>query len=566
MSQGMMKGAHPTAPGGMSQKGLVEELVTKHGFEVEYAQNLAWPDQIEAVAEQRRAREDEQRCWLHETINCAECSGEAKAHDESLSEAAAMFDSPVEADDSDFDPDDLMAELTSTRDEHEAEVRANSLLITEPGTLNYIFNGHAGAGPSSSERWLSCTASLGASREFLETLTPNQQQEFAGANSAARQGTVAHSAAEVEARVILGEMTQEEADLTLLELAVTPEVSEAYDEEMAEYIVEYVDLVKSYVQDRGNEHVLVEHRVSAAVPLTEMHDGEVYEITGSADFIALPTPEEPVLVVGDLKYGSGIWVGVDENSQAMIYALGALAECADPETGQLPEWLEEVVLHIIQPRMDGIKTATMTVDDLLDWRDEVLAPALTKALYGVDEGATFVPSEGACQFCPARGGCAALAEDRMARATEFFDAQVEAEFETGPGTFLETGTLTDTRLGELLAQITGLIEIHKDLKAEAERRLYRGDSVPGFQLVNYSPPRKWRDGAEEALAEDENLWARKLITPTAAEKLLGEEYSTVEALVDKPDKRPVVAKVGDRRSVWQGKPPEAMFADESGDE
>jgi ParB-like chromosome segregation protein Spo0J len=154
----------------------------------------------------------------------------------------------------------------------------------------------------------------------------------------------------------------------------------------------------------------------------------------------------------------------------------------------------------------------------------------------------------------------------MARATEFFDAQVEAEFETGPGTFLETGTLTDTRLGELLAQITGLIEIHKDLKAEAERRLYRGDSVPGFQLVNYSPPRKWRDGAEEALAEDENLWARKLITPTAAEKLLGEEYSTVEALVDKPDKRPVVAKVGDRRSVWQGKPPEAMFADESGDE
>jgi hypothetical protein len=233
------------------------------------------------------------------------------------------------------------------------------------------------------------------------------------------------------------------------------------------------------------------------------------------------------------------------------------------EDGALPEWLTDVVLHIVQPRIDGIKTANLTVDDLLTWRDEVLAPGLTKALYGVNEGATFEPSDGACQFCPARGGCAALAEDRMSKAADLFTAQTDAEYSDGPGSFPETTALTDTRLGELLAQVSGLIDIHKDLKAEAERRLYRGGSVPGYQLVNYTPRRDWKNGAEEELAESEDLWTRKLVTPTAAEKLLGKEgYAQIEVLVNKPDKRPIVAPVGDRRKTWEGKAPEAMFEDE----
>jgi hypothetical protein len=187
-------------------------------------------------------------------------------------------------------------------------------------------------------------------------------------------------------------------------------------------------------------------------------------------------------------------------------------------------------------------------------------------LYGVDEGATFTPSEQACQFCPARGGCAALAEQRLAQAGDLFDAVVEAEFADGPGAFPETSTMDDARLGTLLTQINGLINIHKDLKAEAERRLFRGTTVPGFQLVNYQPPRKWLPEAEEKFDTRPELWARKLITPTAAEKLLGDDYANVEALVDKPDRRPVVAPVGDRRKPWEGRPPEAMFDIEGEDE
>jgi hypothetical protein len=626
---GLMAGAPPTSPGGMSQKALLAELVEKHGWTKAQAKPFSplnmWADLIDAVVVERRHREAEAEqdhgepdgtgievtdsfgtreveyemdpvaaaeqeaddlddllaefelphtlnpnddlltsCGKHDLPNCAECTEPAVFE----TVGAAMFDAATGTIE-DIDPEALMAELAQTRHEEHEHAMQHGLLIKDPHTLDYVFNGHAGAGPSASERWLSCTASLGASREFLETLTPNQQETFARSNEAARQGTTAHAAAEVEARVILGEVTQEEADLTMLELAVLPDSDgEAYDEEMGEYITEYVDLVKSYVQDRGSENVLIEARVVAAVPLTDLHEGEVYEIPGSVDCGVLPTPEDPVLVSADLKYGNGIWVDVDENSQARIYALGMLALMVDPETGRLPEWLVDVTYHIIQPRMDGIKTRTESVDDLLDWRDQVLAPALTAALYGVGEGAEFKPSEGACQFCPARGGCAALAEERVISAASLFDTVVEAEFADGPGAFPETTSLTDTRLGELLAQISGLIDIHKDLKAEAERRLYRGDSVPGFQLVNYTPPRKWKPGADEQL-DNAPVWTRKLITPTQAVKLAEvekwdeEEKKILTDLIDTPDKRPVVAKEGDRRKPWTGRPPEAMFEDES---
>ncbi len=624
---GMYPQADPTAPGGMSQADLRVELAERHGVSMDETRGVKWPVLIDMVAKARLAREDEQRCDLHEVINCAECNGEAAAFDESLTEAAEMFDqpgatastddaddldallaefadddlstldkpspdevhtyadeqvgaqqegpvtgqfSPVEDfgtdddddDDTVFDPETLFAEIAAAQEAEAAE--HPPLFLGIPGIRDYVFDGHAGAGPSASERWMNCTMSLSASRAFLETLSPRQQAQYAGANTAARQGTTAHAAAEAEANVMLGNLTQEEADYLLMELAVLPEdEGEAYDEEMAEYITEYVDLVQSYAHERGTDHVVVEARVEAAIPLAGLHEGEVYIIRGSADMIAMPTAEDPTLVVGDLKYGKGIWVDVDENSQARIYALGALDLLTDDE-GNLITDVETVTLHIVQPRMDGIKTWSESVEDLLDWRDDVLSPALTKALYGANEGAEYAPSETACQFCPARGSCPALTEQRLEQAADLFDVIVESEFEDGPGAFPETTSLTDTRLAELLEQISGLIDIHKDLRAEAERRLYRGDTIPGYQLVNYTPARKWKDGALDQI-KDAGLPLFKdptLVTPTQAEKILGKDtYPQIEPLVDKPPIRPVIAKEGDRRKTWGGPPPEQMFPD-----
>jgi hypothetical protein len=493
-------------PGGMKREDLAAELINEFGWDPEAANSMKWIDLINEVGHQRHTR------------------------------------------------DNIVGLISKSE---------MPLFIGMPDVKDYIFDGHAGAGPSGAERWLTCTASVAASRAFLETLTPNQQAEFAKANIAARQGTTAHAAAEVEARFILGEVDEDEVDAILTELTIMPETEgEAYDDEMAEYITEYTDLVKQY-HDAGHT-VLIEHRVSAVVPLMTVDDDgdpEVYEVNGSGDFISLPTEEEPVLTVADLKYGENIYVDVDSNPQVRIYGLGALSELADPETGQLPD-IEHIEYVIIQPRMGGITTWTESVEDLLTWRDDVLSPALTEVLGGQKAGAKFEPSELACKWCPARGTCAALAESRMAEAAEMFDVIVEAEFADGPGAIPDTGALTDDRLGEIYAQITGLTKIAADLKAELQRRLHRGHQVPGFHLVSYTPPRSWKPEAEEELTGIEDLWSAKLVTPTQALKILDEqeqaEVNLLE-LIDVPDKRPVVASVDDRRKPWEGKPPEEMF-------
>ncbi len=597
--------ADPTAPGGMSRKALVAELVAKHGYEDDKAAwaQVSWPDLIEMVCQERLDREKEAPAKIMSDImdNSPEFKAEVEKFtsemaataedmmfdlldpeplpdgvdyeieqtpDEELadvwSQVHDMIEDVVEAYEGEgvLDPEQMFAEMSA---EHEAATPP-PLFIGLPVVKDYIFDGHAGAGPSGAERWMNCTMSLTAARKFLETLSPNQQHEFANGGagkSAARQGTTAHAVGEIEANLMLGRVDQDEVDLTLLELSVLPEdEGEAYSDEMAEYVSEYVDLVKSYAQERGNEAILIESRVEADIPLTDRHEGEVYVVRGSADMVALPTKAEPTLVVGDLKYGEGLDVDVDENPQIRIYALGVLALLADPETGEIPDWVKDVVYHIIQPRLGGIKTWTETVDDLLRWRDETLAPLLTEALYGEGEGATFTPSELACQWCPARGTCSALVESRVEAAAGLFDEITDAEFIDGVGAFPETSTLTDTRLAELLAMAAGLHDIHKDLKAEAQRRLHRGESVPGYWLVNYTPPRKWKDGAPEALNDIAELWTDpNLVTPTQAEKLLGkEEYPKIEALVIKPDKRPVISTgPGDKRSKWASKPPEQMF-------
>lgn len=567
---GQTPGAHPTAPGGMSQAALTKELVEKHGWSTEDATfpRAEWAVQIDAVCVERRNRELEVEAEMKAKpksmtpINKAILEDIAAELTEELAEVTALVDDLEEF-------EDLLAEFEDVFDPepHPATdpnfvqtepVKAQSMLICDPDTYDFVFDGHAGAGPSGAERWMNCTASLGAARAFLETLTPNQQIEFAGGSEAARQGTTAHAAAEAEARVVLGEIKPHEAQEIIDRLRTEPPEGEEFTDEMADYIAEYVDLIQSYAVEDPTRIIRVESRVSAAIPLTGSREDEAYEVHGSADVTVYPTPKDPTLVVGDLKYGAGLDVDAEENPQARIYALGVLSELAD-EDGNLPH-IETITYLIIQPRLGGIKPWSESLDDLLDWRDDVLAPALTAALYGESEGAAFSPSEVACQWCPARGSCAALAEKVVADGAELFDAIVEAE--VAGEEFLETERLSDARLGALYAQIKALTNIEKSLKEETQRRLNRGAQIPGFKLVTYQPPRKWRTNAEGALAEMEELWVRKLRTPKQASDLLtktGDER-VLAGLIDSPEAVPVVSTgVGDKRREWAGVAPESMF-------
>jgi hypothetical protein len=509
--KGLYPEADPTAPGGMSQKELVSEMVKYHHWDKAEAKALPWTEQIDAVCQGRLDRERE-----------------AKRVCKDVHFAVSMYSGPA------------------------------PLFIGMPDSNDYIFDGHVGASPSGAERWIECTASLSASRAFLESLSPNQQREFASGSAAARQGTTAHAVAEAELSLALGVITQEQYDNTLLDLSLSPENGEEYTEEMEAYVADHVDFVKQYL-DAGRT-VLIEKRVEAVIPVGE--DDNVHTINGSLDAGALPNDEEPTLTVVDLKYGEGKDVSVEHNPQVRIYALGLLGELID-EDGNLEHDIETIEYVIVQPRLGGVKVWTETLDDLLDWRDDVLSPALTKALWG--KGATFSPSESVCQWCPAKGSCAALLQSRMDNASELFDVIQEAEYKDGPGAFPETGLLDNDTLGSLYSQITGLTKLAEEMKAELNRRLHRGEDVEGYHLVNYQPGRVWKDGADEALEDEDALWKRGLVTPTQAVAIAEKELKD-EGLVDQlkdliytPPKRPVAAPVTDRRKAWEGVPPEQMF-------
>lgn len=533
--KGLYPDADPTAPGGMSQDELIAEMYTYHGWDIDKAASLRWPEQIDAVIQGRLERE-------------REAGGVPFTRDKKEEAMSDVYDEFVEA-----------AE----------EKDSTALFIGMPGTFDYIFDGHSGASPSGAERWMNCTASLSAVRRFLETLTPNQQAEFARSSTAARQGTTAHAAAEAKALVALGRMTDDEADMTLMELAMLPESeAEAYDDEMSEYIEEYVDLVDQIAQERGAENILIEQRVSAIIPLHGEHEDEDHTITGSADAVGLPTPEDPDLIVIDLKYGEGIDVEVDENPQIRIYALGALDLLTDDE-GNLTVDVETVTYYIVQPRLGGIKTWSESIDDLLDWRDDVLSPALTPALFGKAGGATFSPSDATCQWCPVKGSCPALIESRVEAARDLFEVVSETEAAEGLGALPNVEVMDSERLGSLYAQAKALTALADEMKAELQRRALRGDQIPGYKLVNYQPPRKWVDGAAEVLDPEHpddwqaDLWVRKLVTPTQALAVLNQSGrkgdDMLGELIDQPPKRPVIAPEGDRRRAWEGPAPEDMF-------
>lgn len=538
--------ADPTAPGGMSQKALVAEMVKRHGWKEKKAKALKWPEQIDAVVQGRLAEEK-------------------KAKKKAGKKAAPAEAAPVEV----AEHDTSWLKDKATTAEEITTPAAATVYEPEDGTYNYMLSGHSGVGPSASERWLSCTGSLALSREFLETLTPNQMEEFATSEVAARQGTTAHAAAEAKALNSLGRISDEELSATLTHLALAPlNPEEAFDEEMDEYIGEYLNLIDQYTADRGAENVLIEHRVSAPVVLVGAHSEEVYEVKGSADMVALPGDGNE-LVVADLKYGSGVDVGVEANPQARLYGFGVLASLAD-EDGNIPESLTTITYHIVQPRLGGIKTWSESVEDLIAWINEDVAPALTAALYDeVETPSTFAPSESACQWCPARGMCAALAETRMTEAAEAFDTALDIEVKHEDAVE-RVGALSDERLGTLLLQIEGVVKLKDEMKAEAQRRLYRGVEVPGYKLVSYTPPRSWKDN-EEAIKrikfmrkidkeqKDALMKPPALVTPTQAEKILGEDYEHIVNLIDVPDKRPVAARENDRRKTWDGRAPEEMF-------
>lgn len=390
---------------------------------------------------------------------------------------------------------------------------------------------HAKLSASGSGKWMNCPGSL-----TLEIGLPNPSSEFAA------EGTAAHEVAawclndDVPASTFLGEKIKVEG----WEFEVGPEMVVA--------VQQYVDFCKNL---EGGFNC-VEQRVE--------YSNWVEEGFGTSDFIKINhltsrTGNYHIINVVDLKYGKGVKVYADHNSQGMIYGLGVL-QTFDMLFGFEDHDIVNIV--IVQPRLDHIDEFKISVGELREWAEKEVKP---KAAEAWGDNPSFHPGEKQCRFCLAKATCKALAADSLKTASEDFSV-IGEDF-----TLRDNKKLTNEQIGELMERIPTLLAWANSIEAYAFAELNKGGVVPGYKLVQGRKKNKAFTISDEkelvteletcGLLKKDVYNLPKLKTPTQLGAVLkankaGEiETSYFAELWSQADGDPTIAKESDKREAIQ---------------
>lgn len=391
---------------------------------------------------------------------------------------------------------------------------------------------HAALSPSSSERWLNCPGSISACDGIADE-----------SSVYADEGTFAHSIAEMVLRKYAERKGKEpvSAILKRCEGIVSECKRFTADAVMLEHLDDYVHHCASRM---GAGLHWIESKVSA-VP------GKVY---GTADFVAV---DGRTLEVIDFKYGAGVPVSPVENSQARIYAIGALDKLLSSHRVILNA-IDTIRIMIFQPRCAaGGGTEEITKADLLAWHKAVLLPGV-KATEEVDGDPLAEPPRCAgdwCRFCPVKGSCYALKDAALTAARGVFADVTEivvAKKQPDPR------DLTPEQVGTALTAVP-LVEVWlKALHEHAYDLANAGTRIPGHKLIRKVGNRVWTDEAAaekmllEMLPNEEDAFTDpKLISPAQAEKKLDViGKALVDQMTHKPDAGTALVPDSDKRPAF----------------
>ncbi|MDR2559867.1 MAG: DUF2800 domain-containing protein, partial [Oscillospiraceae bacterium] len=157
---------------------------------------------------------------------------------------------------------------------------------------------------------------------------------------------------------------------------------------------------------------------------------------GTCDCVIVADDE---LIVIDFKYGRGVQVEADDNSQMRLYALGALTMFDGIYDIQF------VGVNIYQPRRDNISVDNFSKESLLRWAEEALKPAAELAYAGEGE----FKCGNWCQFCKARAECRKRAEENLALAKH---------------DFADPALLEKDEIADILGKVDSLVSWASDIK------------------------------------------------------------------------------------------------------
>ena len=355
---------------------------------------------------------------------------------------------------------------------------------------------HALLSPSSSERWISCPPSVRMSEGIEE-----KPSEYAA------EGTAAHSLCEYKLRELLG---YKQSDIR--------ENLDYYNEEMEDCTEEYRNYINELLAENNGRKPLmfVEQRVDFS--------RFVKEGFGTSDCIII---DNDTIYIIDFKYGKGVEVNAVNNTQMMIYAIGAL-EMFDGIFD-----INHVIMTIFQPRLSNISSFEMTKDELYNWAFTVLKPAADMAYQGAGD---FKCGEH-CRFCKAKSNCRARAEYNLKLAQ--YDFKMPA-------------TLEDIEIESLLGKLDMLIDWAEDIKTYALDQAVQGKKWRGYKIVEGRSNRKYTD--EKAVADKVTKagydpYEKKVLGITAMSKLLGKKKfeELLSGLIEKPQGKPTLVPESDAR-------------------
>lgn len=396
---------------------------------------------------------------------------------------------------------------------------------------------HSKLSPSSADRWIPCPASVA----LVDTLP----KESSDGGPYAREGTLAHGLAELEAGLAFGLITQRVYARGLK--AWRAEFDEqGYEEgtleEMQGYVQEFVAFIAERMEAHPNSYLKLEQRMESGIP----------ESKGTSDVVIF-SPKHIEII--DLKYGAGVIVSAYDNNQLRIYGLGALLKYGDVLADT-----ELVTVTIYQPRAqtDSITSSQdIHPDELRRWRDEVAIPSAELALSGKGD---FGPSEKACRWCPAKGICRARME-----------ASTLEDFGTPYREPKQADTLTPEEIGEVLKRIPDIKAWCAAVEEAALEMAYaKGVHIPGWKLVKSGGRRTITDptAAIQTLMDAgynaEQVADFKVKGLGVLEKLVGKkELPEIlggllvkgegrESLVHEKDPRPEISPAGQAIAEFEG--------------
>jgi len=302
---------------------------------------------------------------------------------------------------------------------------------------------HALLSPSSSSRWLHCTPSA-----KLNDTIEEKTSIFAA------EGTLAHELAEVMLQKSLKEITPQKATPMLKNI----KDHELYSEDMPDYVQVYVDycLEQYYAARKKDEHAtaLIEQKVDLTAYVPHSFGANDFAIIGGN-----------TLEIIDLKYGQGVRVEAEGNSQLKLYAIGAV------EALGFFYDIKHVKMTIVQPRLDHISSWQISKEELMLWAEGELKTKAALAINGTGE----LCAGDWCKFCKAAPRCRALADLTAEQAiNDFSEAKLE---------YKDPKTLSDEELVKVYENIK-IIEGY--LKSVAQYMLdeaHKGKKWLGYKLV-----------------------------------------------------------------------------------